>query len=362
MLGLSAGEPVTHDRLRRAYLRRLRAHPPERDPDGFRQLREAFEQLEPWARMHDHIQAAESEPSGAPAHSSDEPDRSGAPPCVAEPAKNSEAAPWTAESDSPEAAANVDPPGDPGGRGNPPLDDEPSVARESETSEAVAGRAPTADPPATLSGVTDEILALFQAGKLDAALELAHDWRHSVADDHREVSPHDAQRWALTRELLDVAPELPDSLRRAVARGIATDNLAAECSATEVYQALSSAQAVDLARYLARHATNLFKVLVQPLQSRVRLRDTPGVSSLGNRVAILAGLVIVAALLQAVRGCEHTPHNTIDLDRMPAPGELRLDPELVRRLELQSQPQTEEPDSNQRLELRPEGAIRPSQP
>src|SRR4051794_35246476 len=65
LLGLAAGEPVTHDQVRRAYLRRLRLHPPERDPVGFRRLREAFERLEPWARLQDLLRAATAERDAA---------------------------------------------------------------------------------------------------------------------------------------------------------------------------------------------------------------------------------------------------------------------------------------------------------
>ncbi len=362
LLGLTTGEPVTHDRLRRAYLRRLHAHPPERDPDGFRRLREAFEQLEPWARMHEHMQAAAAklEPSSAPAPGSDEPERSEAPPRLAEPAEASAEAPGTASTEGPETAANIDRPDDPAGRGNPPRDDRPGAGRASKASEAEAGRAPTADPPPTLRGVTEEILALFQAGKLDAALDLADHWSHSAVDDHRQVSPHDAQRWALTRDLLDVAPALTDSLRRAIARGIATDNLAAECSAAEAFHALSPAQAADLARHLARRAPNLFKVLARPLQSRGGHRDTPAQSSRSSRAVIWAAAVIVAALLRAFTSCDRASHNT-GLGHMPAQG-LQLDPEIVRRLERQSQPPTGGLGSNQRLELRPESLTPPSQP
>jgi hypothetical protein len=362
LLGLPRGEPVTHDRLRRAYLRRLRAHPPERDPEGFRRLREAFEQLEPWARLHDHMHAADARPeqSAAPAHGSDEPERSEAPPHLAEQAEGSATTPGTASTQSAETAANTDRPEDPAGRGDPPRDDRPGAARESKASEAEAGRAPTADPPPTLRGVTDAILALFQAGKLDAALDLADHWSHSAIDDHREVSARDAQRWALTRELLDAAPALTDSLRRAIARGIATDNLATECSAAEAFQALSSAQADDLARHLARRAPILSKVLARPLRPRMRLRDTPAQSSWSSRAVIWAAVVLVAALLRAFGSCDQTSHTT-GLENMPAQG-LQLDPEIVRRLELQSRPPTGELGSNQRLELRPGGLTPPSQP
>jgi hypothetical protein len=362
LLGLTTGDPFTHDRLRRAYLRRLRAHPPERDPDGFRRLREAFEQLEPWARMHDHMQAAAAEPEQpvAPAHGSDEPERSEAPPHPAEQAEASATAPGMAATEGSETAANIDRPDDPAGRGDPPRDDKPGAARASKASEAEASGAPTADLPPTLRGVIDEILALLQAGKLDAALDLADAWSHSAVDDHRQVSPHDAQRWALTRELLDVAPAQTDALRRAIAHGIATDNLATVCSEAEAFQALSLAQAADLARHLARRAPNLCNVLARPLRSRTRYRDAPARSSRSSRAVIWAAVAIVGALLRAFASCDQTSHKT-GLEDMPAQG-LQLDPEVVRRLERQSRPPIEELGSNQWRELPPEGLTPPSQP
>ena len=45
-LGLGEHTAVTQDAIRRAYLRQVRAHPPERDPEGFRRVREAYE-IEP---------------------------------------------------------------------------------------------------------------------------------------------------------------------------------------------------------------------------------------------------------------------------------------------------------------------------
>lgn len=42
---LGIGEEATDKEVRRAYLRRLKKHPPERDPDGFQRIRNAYEQL-----------------------------------------------------------------------------------------------------------------------------------------------------------------------------------------------------------------------------------------------------------------------------------------------------------------------------
>lgn len=365
-------EPVTHDRLRRAYLRRLRAHPPERDPDGFRRLREAFEQLEPWARMHDRMQAAsaEPEPFGAPADRSHPPARAEAPPHLAEPAEASATAPGTASTETLEHAAAIARPEDPAERRSPPRDDPPGVAHESDASESDAGEpdasepeaepTPAADPSPTLRDVTEDILARLEAGELDAARALADHGNHSVVDDHREVSPDDVQRWALTRELLDVAPSLPGALRRAIARGIATDNLAEECTDVDVYQSLSSVQAVGLARRLGRQAPNLFKVIARPMEASIGARNTPSRSWWSGRGAIWSAVVIVVALLRLVHGCDPTPHNR-GFNDIPAQG-LQLDPEVVRRLEQQSHPPAGAPDPNQRLEFKPLGPMVPSQP
>ncbi|HWA78242.1 MAG TPA: J domain-containing protein [Polyangiaceae bacterium] len=46
LLGVGQLEGVSREELRRAYLRAVKAHPPERDADGFREVREAYELLQ----------------------------------------------------------------------------------------------------------------------------------------------------------------------------------------------------------------------------------------------------------------------------------------------------------------------------
>ena len=42
---LGIGDEATDEEIRAAYLQKIKAHPPERDPDGFEQIRDAFEEL-----------------------------------------------------------------------------------------------------------------------------------------------------------------------------------------------------------------------------------------------------------------------------------------------------------------------------
>ena len=47
---LGVTRDASEEDIRRAYLRRVKAHPPERDPEGFQRAREAYELLKgtPW--------------------------------------------------------------------------------------------------------------------------------------------------------------------------------------------------------------------------------------------------------------------------------------------------------------------------
>jgi hypothetical protein len=470
LLGLETGEPITHDRLRRAYLRRLRAHPPERDPEGFRQLREAFEALEPLARMHDYVRAAAVERAqSCAAADADEPERSGvspdedndeasapAGPIVVELAngelvelrpaprtrppgwswpasvRTDAAGPGTASAAGP-ATAGVDRHGHLNGRGEAPTDQSSEVVRTSKAGDTEAARAskageteaaraskagasdaaraadrespdadelpddspyrrsgrpidePIMDPPTTLREVTDEILALLQAGSLDAALDIADRWSRSTLDDHREVSPNDAQCWALTRELLDVAPAAPESLRRAIARGIAAGDLTTARSAAETFRARHPAQANDLSRHFAKRATSLHKVLGQPLQGAPVLGETLERSTRSSRAPIWIAVLLLSALVRAAGSCEHsrtpsfdyTPRPQLQIDQTPGQ-RWQLDSRplqddqaprhnswLNRRLDLpdlSGVPRNGKPGAKPQLEMRPDGQTPPSRP
>src|SRR5205807_1279311 len=99
--------------------------------------------------------------------------------------------------------------------------------------------------------------------------------------------------------LLDVADGLPDSLRRAIAHGIATDDLSSAAPAADAYRARHAAKARDLSFHLAKRARNLHKVVGVRLHSPTPLGDASGSQPWrGNRALIWAAVVVVSALVR----------------------------------------------------------------
>ena len=369
LLGLAAGEPVTHDQVRRAYLRRLRLHPPERDPEGFRRLREAFERMEPWARLQDLVRVAKARRDaagggGREGAGADELDAAGeverraagaageVERGAAGAAEREDAQPTEREGAGGVLEDAAAPASRPGGRGRAG-----SAERRERPGEAngVPGELPPAivvklghwgriaaqpvveeaevDAPETLSAVIEEVLALLDSGKLDAARDLAEQWNRSALDDHREVSPVDAQRWALTRELVDMSRRLPDSMRRAIIRGIQRDDLAIAYAATESYQTRYPVEANELAHDLAKRAPNLHTSLGVLLRSRAQNDQTGGRSGASPFRLVWLAVVLLSALARAAGSCDGGRDRLRDLQREAVPV-LPLTPDSQRWREL----------------------------
>jgi len=315
LLGFEPDEPVTHDRLRRAYLRRLKACSPERDPEGFQRLREAFEAVESYARMHDAMAAFHDRAAEAPAPS-------------APIATRIEAAEPTLETHD---AAHDPPRGD-------LIENLLDQAAYAPDDEADGANAAALEPAATdgasaspsLREVTDQILALVENNRVDAAIELRDRWNRSAVDDHRAVSSPVALRWALTRELLEIAVALPAALRPALAKAIAADTLSSAHSDVNIYQAINPERSRDLARHMARRAPNLYKVFGLNLQRgslHAEARQQPNNGrSLAWSVWIL--IAVGSALARAGSCSESSPRDTY---RNP-PSQIQLDPATVERL------------------------------
>jgi hypothetical protein len=317
LLGFEPDEPVTHDRLRRAYLRRLKACSPERDPEGFQRLREAFEAVEPYARMHDAMAAFHDRAVEAPAPS----------------------APTAAHIDSAEPSLEThdaahDQPRDDllekllDQAAYAPDDEADDEANAADLEPAAAAGA-SASP--SLREVTHQILALVENNRVDAAIDLRDRWNRSAVDDHRAVSSPVALRWALTRELLEIAVALPAALRTALAKAIAADKPSSAHSDVNIYQAIHPERSRDLARHMAKRAPNLYKVFGPGLQrgslhSDVRQQQPSSGRSLAWSIWIL--IAVGSALVRAGSCSESSPRDTY----RSSPSQIQLDPATVERL------------------------------
>jgi len=290
LLGLDASDELTRDRLRRSYLRRLRDCPPERDPDGFRRLREAFESIEPMVRDRAYpveiLYVASDLERAAPRPST---------PSPLEPS-------------------------------TPPPPDTPTPTA---TAEAVAG---TDEPPheLTLDALVDELLALLERGQVDPALDLAQRWRDRVFDDHRMIGTGTARRWALTRDLLGVAAALPFSILRAFALGIAANDFAGARPILETYRLRNPRNARDLERHLAKRAKAIYQ-LVGEMLSDPGPSDPRAGSYRASRLPWTFVLVVIALCTKLAVRCD-SPSSSY------RPQDIQLSPEALDRLRSQGSP------------------------
>lgn len=214
---LGVDEKVSADALRRAYLRRIKQHPPERDPEGFRALREAYECLSRW--LPAEPRRADGEPerasiaqalSTAPAdrhaatdeepHPATDPERVEAPDPVA-PLRDA----WQAIADAEQLANALFQRGD--------YEEATEVICEAVS----AGAAPAARWLTAFFRLI-EFEEIELARRLLGAIQQATDDRGEAARLHASAK----LRLVLASELSAVARELPDHLAQAIAAGLAT--------------------------------------------------------------------------------------------------------------------------------------------
>jgi hypothetical protein len=253
VLGLS-GEPTPVE-VRRAYLRQVKAHPPERDPEGFRRVREAFELLQGGyvaplvGERFTHSPAVEApvaealgaEALGAQASAETK----------VEPAADSDAAPpsdATVESlRAPPAALLPQATQEQvellkAALGN----DDPAAAAEAMT---WLYRRPALEsaPVASRLLALQTVVALVQRGRFKPARTLLEALEHFVALNPQPggFGPELGARWKLASELLGVS-QLDSRLARALAAGLHEGDLSIAANA-------ASAAFDDYGRELERH-------------------------------------------------------------------------------------------------------------
>ena len=335
LLGLDDDDALTRERVRRTYMRKLREHPPEKDPEGFQRLREAYEAL------RHHVPEGERVVEEAPARV--EVVEAPAPaPEVELPGINVGAlldvmplerpSLYSFKREDEPAVEQV---------GGPIADELPGeVPRVAEAPPVEAAPEPdeVARPALALADLVDKLLVLLQHDEVDEAIAIEDEWRrHGDSDDHRRASDDVALRWALTRDLLTVAPMLPVVIVRALAKGIAAHDVASAGPALVDFRMRAPKTADEVNTLLATRAPDLHKhvrdaLYVAPPLPRPAPRPrpytpiTPATSSSSSGRGSLWFLVPALALfarLAASGDCSGS-HSSY---RVP---EVKIDPELLR--------------------------------
>jgi hypothetical protein len=330
ILGIDDDDGLTCGQLRRIYLRRLKDHPPERDPEGFRELREAFELAREYvaddpepvgaqggavvvdasagsATPKAEVFGAPSDASTSGAFARSSSGAAGASGAMSRAAiivaANDSASAEVDESEPPQSdnakffSGGPPPPGTLG-PSEPPSDNtkffatdhkrpptppiaEPPVEPPVEAPRARAPEPPrdepppppreyaplpplstlrVPEPPLPLSVLVPKLLELLEAGHIATARDLEDDWRAAGdTDDYRQANAMIAARWALLRELLAVAAELPVQITKALAKALSAGDLAKARPELIWFRRANSAAAEAANALLAKRAPTIYR-------------------------------------------------------------------------------------------------------
>jgi hypothetical protein len=304
ILGLEGDVELTQNHVKRTYLRKLKEHPPERDPEGFQRLREAYELVREYADG-DRAEPAFVAPAPAPF-------------IPVEPLWD----PPPLKVEEPEPEPPPEPP-------EPPEPPPPPIATQPPATMIVEEA-----PALSLEERMATVLNLIAHDEHDAANELAAAWRE--ADDHRN-SKDGLVTWALTRELLGVAAVLPKPVVQQLARGIADGDMTGPKQALVQFHAQRPFEAEEAHIVLAKRAPSLHGMIGNALARKQPVFQhsyAPPVqrssSSGGGRIAWV-GAVLALGIVRLIAAGSHSSSS---YDYTPPP---RIDPRLY-------QPMPEMPD------------------
>jgi hypothetical protein len=321
VLGLTG--PTDARTARRAYLRAVKRHKPEQDPDGFQRVRAAYDTVSRALDALDELPAlpGHDAPVAAPREAVvPETNRAATPPPdpprplsesapVPEPEHPADLRSWTVE--PPIRSVRVERMRDEGPLPEALLilaadhvDVEPSTAVEliEEAMEQATRHPDRLRSP--LAAITP-ILLLHQAGHAAAgraAWGVLHAWVEDLGLGTR--MPHGvAARLLLTREISELPTDFPTDLRSRIASAILANDLVAAKPDLYDFSRVQQLRARDAAAQLAHHAPNLAAVYgsVLATEHRRATRDTPPPSD-GRRPLLLWLALVLFVLAVALCG------------------------------------------------------------
>ncbi len=323
VLGVERG--VDHDTARRAYLRLVKIHKPERDPEGFKRVRAAWDVArrrlprEPRRRASirvvrpaDELRARPSDEVTTPPRTlrletdPDEPDD------LAPRRAPFEVGPtvWTGEHE--DAAA---PPDELAGfAGTVRLT---AAVNRSDVDEVLelCARLLDRDADIPVQPVVNAVLLLLAEGRLDAAAAVRarlEDWMDRHGGQLRQLRGNTMAKWVLVRELESVAGLLPAHQRGLLARSVLDSEPAAPATmaAFRAFVREEPGRAAAVGKRLSEHGPSLWQLLRPAWERPGSLSFDPDPrpragGGCGSELGIpgCGTMLAIWALLQLMRAC-----------------------------------------------------------
>ncbi|MFT3693029.1 MAG: hypothetical protein QM831_07800 [Kofleriaceae bacterium] len=282
ILAIEDDDGLTRKQLRRIYLRLLKEHPPEQDPDGFRDLREAFELLREY--LPDEETSAGATTTPVVQFGDAQPEQiavqvlGGVKPVSAP----QPAIPLTITLPDPVPAASAEmivlaplPEPSPAASAEmivlAPLPEPPPVVqvappRVEQLVFPIVATLPEPEPPMKLAVLVAKIIQLLEEGLVDTAVELEQDWRGTGdSDDFRHADVMTAARWSMVRELLMVSKQIPVDVVKMLARGLRTSDWNAERANLNAYRLAYPRQATHAHKMLVDKALTVYRNVMNVL-------------------------------------------------------------------------------------------------